>query len=263
MKIIAHLAKHKSHSYPENSIDAVKTTLETGVGGVEVDIRLTKDKAIVLSHDPDTFRLTGQYHAIAEEKLSQLQTLDFGSGQRIATLDQVIPLVKESKSLFVEIKCGVEIIREESGKKGGSPLAKVLASSKVDPSNLAFIGFVDTDSRKETMRQLWHMFETYDVYALFGRRKGGELKALKKMSKNDRNKYIVEAAKSLGANGVDVRCCLVNEEMVKKARNEGLSYHVWDVNEIEEATLLREFGVDSITTDSPKEIKEALLQPKS
>jgi glycerophosphoryl diester phosphodiesterase len=46
-------------TYPENTLAAVRTALQAGVDGVEVDVRATEDGVLVLSHDGDLGRVLG------------------------------------------------------------------------------------------------------------------------------------------------------------------------------------------------------------
>ena len=36
----------------ENSVDAFRSAMRIGADGIELDVRLTKDNALVASHDP-------------------------------------------------------------------------------------------------------------------------------------------------------------------------------------------------------------------
>jgi hypothetical protein len=46
-------------TYPENTLAAVRTALQAGVDGVEVDVRATEDGVLVLAHDGDLGRVLG------------------------------------------------------------------------------------------------------------------------------------------------------------------------------------------------------------
>ena len=51
---------------PENTVAAVTAAFDAGADGVEVDLRLTADGVLAVSHDPDLTRLTGLPAPVAE-----------------------------------------------------------------------------------------------------------------------------------------------------------------------------------------------------
>ena len=102
---------------PENTLPAFKLAWEQGADAIEGDVLLTKDNQIVCIHDKTTKRLSDQNLVVAESSLEQLKTLDVGSwknkkykGTQIPTISEVFATVPKGKKIFVEVKCGLEII---------------------------------------------------------------------------------------------------------------------------------------------------------
>ena len=54
--VIAH--RGASLHAPENTIDAFTKALEHGADAIELDVRVTRDDAVVVIHDPDVDRTT-------------------------------------------------------------------------------------------------------------------------------------------------------------------------------------------------------------
>jgi len=111
VKIISH--RGASARAPENTLAAVRLALASGAAGVEVDVRLTRDRRLAVLHDPDTSRVApGQPRLrAASSSLAQLQTLDVGSwkdpkfsGERIPELADVIALLGPAHELLLELK---------------------------------------------------------------------------------------------------------------------------------------------------------------
>jgi glycerophosphoryl diester phosphodiesterase len=102
MKIIAH--RGASYFEPENTLRAYKRAMEMGADFVEVDVRLTKDKELVIMHDADVSRTTNGKGLVKDLTLDELKELDAGLGENIPTLEEVIKLVKNEIGLVVEIK---------------------------------------------------------------------------------------------------------------------------------------------------------------
>lgn len=90
---------------PENSMAAFRAAAEAGYG-VELDVRLTADGEVVVSHDDDLFRMTGVRRLVSESTVAQLQALHLGgTDERIPLFRQVLPLlVGANVPVVVEIK---------------------------------------------------------------------------------------------------------------------------------------------------------------
>lgn len=61
--------------FPENSMEAFRGALASGAVALETDVHLTKDKVVVLSHDPTLKRCFGRPDKIANCEWSFLETL--------------------------------------------------------------------------------------------------------------------------------------------------------------------------------------------
>ena len=72
--IFAHRGLVTSHQ--ENTLSAVSAAMNSGIcDGTEIDVFLTKDNQLVLFHDEDFKRLTGDDHCIYDMTLPELQAL--------------------------------------------------------------------------------------------------------------------------------------------------------------------------------------------
>ncbi len=61
---------------PENSIDSFKNALQCGADGIELDVHLTSDNKLVVIHDSDLRRITGNKIPIRNLSLSEIKSLD-------------------------------------------------------------------------------------------------------------------------------------------------------------------------------------------
>lgn len=101
--VIAH--RGASGDAPENTMKAFELAALRGADGLELDIIMTHDKEIVVTHDENTRRITGHSLNIRREPLKNLRKLDFGQGEKIPTLDEVFGTFGHRFSLInVEIK---------------------------------------------------------------------------------------------------------------------------------------------------------------
>lgn len=90
---------------PENTIRAFQRAYDDGADGIELDVFLTSDKKIVVTHDQDTARLTGQKFNVRKTSLKTLRTLNYGKGSVIPTLSEVFEeFLPKFSVINVEIK---------------------------------------------------------------------------------------------------------------------------------------------------------------
>ena len=99
----AHRGLH-GKTVPENSLTAFRLAVRVGLG-VELDVRLTRDRQLVVVHDSDLRRLCGVDAKVEKCTWEQLQELRLqGTEERIPLLDEVLPLLSERVPAIIEVK---------------------------------------------------------------------------------------------------------------------------------------------------------------
>ena len=99
----AHRGLH-GKNVPENSLAAFRLAVRVGLG-VELDVRLTRDRQLVVIHDSDLRRLCGVEGKVEKSTWEELQTLRLqGTEERIPLLDEVLPLLSERVPAIIEVK---------------------------------------------------------------------------------------------------------------------------------------------------------------
>ncbi|MGD9200400.1 MAG: glycerophosphodiester phosphodiesterase family protein [Chitinispirillia bacterium] len=241
MRIISHRARHDVISYPDNTLQAVQNIWDSGLTGVEVDVWMTVDNKIILSHDPVIQCKNGNKYIIKDTNYDVLSSIDLGNGIKPVLLSEVLFTVPKSSIIFIEIKCGSEII---------PALEADLAKTGLGPEQVFLIGFIDNQRSVSTMLNLADTFSTFDIYALFGK----SILQIRKLlaMKEALAGYIINEAKAVHAKGIDIPLQLASENIFTHAHDHGLSCHVWNVLKPEHAKWLYSLGVDTVTTDKPK-----------
>lgn len=247
VEIIAH--RGASHDAPENTLASFKLGWEQKADGDELDIYLTTDEQVVVIHDDNTKRTTGVDMAVAKKSLPELQALDAGSfkgpqwkGEKLPALADVVATIPEGRRLFIEIKCGAEVL---------PALEKVLSSSGKKPQQLVIIGFGE-----DAMRQAKLKFPHLQVYWL------ASTKPSKKSGKTLTLDEVIAKAKELGVDGVDLAAePRMDSAFVSKIHAAGLKMYVWTVDDAVLAASLAKAGVDGITTNRPGWLRERLAAP--
>jgi len=243
VEIIAH--RGASHDAPENTVAAFQLGWEQGADANELDLHLTKDGQIVVLHDPTTKRTAGVDRKVVEQTLDELRALDAGSwkgakwgGERIPTLEEALATIPEGKRFFLEIKCGPEILPE---------LQRVLKACGKSPEQLVIIGF-----DYETMRQAKARLPELQTFWLVSPKKESQ-------GTKPPISELIEQAKAARLDGLNLNHGFaLDAAFVAAVKQAGLKLYTWTVNDAAVARKLAALGVEGITTDRPKWLREQL-----
>ena len=241
VEIIAH--RGASDLAPENTMASVRLGWEMRAD-VEVDVYLSKDQRIVVIHDKTTKRTAGVDLPVGETDAQQLCALDVGSfkdarfaGERIPLLADVIATIPPGQKLYIEIKCGKEIL----------PLLRQMIADSGRMSQIVIIGFdLETVAASKELIPV-------PTYWLKGTEK---VKDTEEWIPHDPK--LARMAKDKGLDGLDVHFAGVTEEFARAVKASGQRLYVWTVDDPEEAARLVELGVDGITTNRPDWLREQL-----
>jgi glycerophosphoryl diester phosphodiesterase len=109
-----HICGHRGNSMsaPENTLPALESARRQGASACEIDVMLSRDGEIVLSHDELLERTTDGQGPVGDHDLAALKALDAGAwfapefaGTRIPALTETIELARTlGLGLVVEIK---------------------------------------------------------------------------------------------------------------------------------------------------------------
>ena len=240
--VVAH--RGASFDAPENTLPAFKLAWAQGADAIEGDFLLTKDGHIVCIHDRTTKRFCDQDLVVANSTLKQLKALDVGSwknekyeGARIPTISEVFATVPEGKKIFVEVKCGVEII---------PPLVMKIKESNLGCEQIILICF-----KAEVVKSFKEILPYHKAFWLSGFKKD------KKGAWNPSIESVLATIKSCTADGLDSQHSIPNE-FSKAVLDAGYEWHAWTINDVPTAKRLINRGIYSITTDRPKLIASGL-----
>jgi glycerophosphoryl diester phosphodiesterase len=256
VEIIAH--RGASHDAPENTLAAVRLAWERDADAVEIDVHLTRDGRIVVTHDATTGRTAERDWAVAERTLAELRTLDAGSwkdpqwaGEKLPALEEILATIPDCKRLFIEIKCKTEIVPE---------LKRVLKASGKRPGQTAVISF-DLDTVSEVKRRMPGL-KTYWVHGPSPKRDektGQPIRDPKTGRLVDPPDELIETCRRAGLDGLDLAAnSQLTAELVDRMHRLGLALCVWTIDDPEHTRKLVDLGVDGITTNRPGWLREQL-----
>ncbi|MFP6902401.1 MAG: glycerophosphodiester phosphodiesterase family protein [Verrucomicrobiia bacterium] len=255
VEIIAH--RGASHDAPENTLAAVNLAWKRNADAVEIDVYLSRDKKIVVIHDQDTARTTGHRGLVHRQTWAQLRKLDAGAwkapqwkSEPIPSLEQVLKTIPKSKRLFIEIKCGPEIV---------PPLAILLAKTKTPAAQTAIIAFsleVCTAAKKR--------LPALEVFYLKHLKQNPETAQWPAIAPT------LAAAKTAQLDGINIgfkgqthtpAFARYLRQIRTQTRHQKLSLYAWTINTPTQARQLITTGFQGITTDRPGFIRHQLKKP--
>jgi glycerophosphoryl diester phosphodiesterase len=109
--VIAHRGIHTDA--PENTLASIQKSIAAGCDYVELDIRRTRDGALVLMHDSSVDRTTNGRGKVEAMALAEIQKLDAGvkrgtkwAGQKVPTFDEALAACKGKIKVYVDHKAG-------------------------------------------------------------------------------------------------------------------------------------------------------------
>lgn len=106
IKFYAHRSKN-NHSFKDNSKEAILNVLSKDyISGIEIDIRITKDKKIIVYHDP-IILIKDKIRIINETNLIDLIKAN------IYTLNEILKFIDTDKIIILEIKYENKFIKED------------------------------------------------------------------------------------------------------------------------------------------------------
>ena len=247
--LIAH--RGESVDAPENTLPAYKTAVERGFG-FECDIFMSKDGRIFTCHG-DLERITegavtNRVTDLTWDELSKINVADNAKWRdsrfnptHIALLDEVLELARDGRYIYVEVK---------GHKPEWVPQIKeVFARQRnASPKNVLFISF-----GREVCAELKRLMPEYKVFWLTTAKVRPSPGAPKVPVSA---KYIVDVLRETGADGVDCEYVggLTTAKIIDEVKSAGYEFHVWTVDDYDDAVEAFRRGVQSVTTNCAKDL---------
>lgn len=224
---------------PENSISAIKKSIDNNIDYIEIDVQRTKDRKYVLNHDKTFEKVSYEKPYFINKKVSdlnysQIETLDIGrrvsqryAGEKVPRIEEVLDVCKNKIKINLELKEGIdhemiddlmELVRKKGMKK------QVFFTSL----NIRDIEYIENKDST---------FDTGLIYFI----------KLGNYGSVDADYMIMEEREATDSN-------------IKKLHKKGKKVIVWTVNTQESIDKFSKMDVDGIITDYPLEVKEAVSE---
>jgi glycerophosphoryl diester phosphodiesterase len=204
----------------ENTLSAVRSAVERGVDGVEVDVRRCGSGELVVVHDPTVDRVTGATGAVADYSSGTLSALSVLGGDGIPSLDAVCAAVPPSVTLHLELK------------------ETDIATDAVDVARRHDCSVVVSSLDSAVLGEI--------------PRAGGDPVVDTAVAFSEEPQRALETAREFDCTAVHPHWHLCTESFVGTAHEEGFGVNAWTVDSPELAATLADAGVDGVVVDAPE-----------
>jgi glycerophosphoryl diester phosphodiesterase len=243
-----------SASAPENTLDAFRLAVESGAGGLELDVHLTRDGHPVVIHDPTLDRTTNTSGAVAGLTLDELREPDAGynfspeggNTHPYRGLGLRIPTLAEVLREFPGVVLNIDMKADRPGIEAA--VQKVLREADAEGRALV------VSSRRGAVRRFRRMSG--------GRISTGasrwEIGVFLLFSNLRLERLLIPAYDALQVPLTYRGLPLVTRRFVDAAHGRNVRVDAWTINEEGEMRRLLDLGVDVIMTDRPETLAELL-----
>jgi glycerophosphoryl diester phosphodiesterase len=243
--IIAH--RGNSSQRPENTLASFASALEVGATFVEFDVQLTRDRKIVILHDPTLDRTTTGRGPVALLTFDEVRAFSaghpsvFGTAyerERVPSLAETLEFLKGRAHVMLEIK--TESVTDDAAS-GVEALTLAEVRRAGMEKEVALISF----DRRALVRCREQAPEISRGH-LFYRAEAGEMLN--------------------GCHEVAAEVCMpekgaLSEDLRDRAREAGIKLATWVVDDPDELRTLERFDLYGLGSNCPAVLLEALARP--
>jgi glycerophosphoryl diester phosphodiesterase len=233
VQVIAH--RGAAGAAPENTLAAVRQAIADGADWVEIDVQESRDGQVVVFHDSDFMKLSGNPAKLWEGDLKEIQTHDIGSwfdakfaAERVPTLEQVLQETKGRVRLMIELKYYGHDQQLEQRVVDLVEAADMAGEVSIMSLKLAGV------QKMQALRPNW-------TVGLLAATSVGDL------SKVDVDFLAVSAR-------------MGSTQFIKRAHAAGKRVLVWTVNDALSLSKWMSMGVDGVITDEPALARSVLRE---
>ena len=212
---------------PENTLLSFQKAIDIGVDGIELDVHLSSDGAIMVIHDETLDRTTNGKGFVNELSLQELKTFQIEKENTIPTLIEVFDLVNKHCFINIELK----------GNGTSKPVINLI-EHYIEEKNWNYGHFI---------------ISSFNWSALQEVRKWNAKIQIGVLTHTDLD-LAIAFAKFIKAETIHPYFHLLTKENTLKIQNEGFKVFAWTVNETEDIQKIKSFHVNGIISDFPDRI---------
>lgn len=229
-QIIAH--RGASKYAPENTMPAFEKAMEAGADGIETDVQLTRDGIPILIHDEKLHRTTNGKGFVQDYTFAELQKLDAGSwfsedfsGTRLLSVEELLIWIKDKPlKLHLELK-----------------------NNKIDYPELEIKTYNLLEKHELNERVVFSSFNPLSLERL--KQIDRTIPAALLLSQKNKDYFL--AARELEVSALHIKYRLLNDKLMKKAKENNIAIRVYTVNRPSQLRNCFRLKCDGVFTDVP------------
>ena len=236
-EITAH--RGDSINYPENTMGAFISALDKSADWIELDVQLTSDKRVVVSHDANLKRVAGVDKNIYDLTSDQLQEINLNNIDD-SNKEVKVPLLSDVFiwGLVNNIKFNVEIKPYYEDRLLVENTIKLVKKYHLEDR------VVLTSSKYNVLEEIKEIDNKIATGYIMSFAYGDILKLDK-------------------ADNFSIEASSINKELVKNLHNSGKEVYAWTVNSKDSINKMLDLNVDNIITDDVDLARKLLFESKS
>jgi len=218
---------------PENTLTALRKSIEDGADFCEIDVQTTADGVVVLIHDADLMRISSLPARLRDLEYAELADIDVGSwfdpafsDERMGTLQEAIDIARGNIKLNIELKFNW------ADPTLTAKVAQLIRSN--DFIDECVVSSLDFPSLAEMRGEVPGVPTGFIVF------------------------HAVGDVARMEADFLSINAAQATPGLVRDLHRRGREIHVWTVNDLHNALAMIEVGVDNIITDRPTELRTLL-----
>jgi len=225
------------HPFPENSISSCQEAIAQGANGIDIDVQMTKDGALIVMHDDTLDRTTdctGCVSGMTFDEVRGCRLIDGArqpTDERPPTLSEIYAAIGGDALISIELKVsGPDCLTESTGPAQMVPRALDEVSQTGEERRTMLSSFDETAAALIKTEQPGY------YCGLLSLESGADL---------------VQTALRLGLDAIHPSYPLLSADTVHSALDQGLQVNVWTVDSADLMQVQIDKGVTTITTNEP------------
>lgn len=209
---------------PENTLISFEKAIKTGVDGIELDVHISSDGAIMVVHDKTIDRTTNGKGFVNKLSLQELKNFRIQKEHTIPTLNEVFNLVNQQCLINVELK----------GNKTAKPVIELIEHYVLE-KNWNYNQFLISSFDWNTLQEVRLLNSKIPIGVL---------------TQTNLN-LAWDFAKFIKAEIIHPYFHLLTKENTKQIQDDGFQIYAWTVNEKKDIEKIKAFNVNGIISDFP------------
>lgn len=257
---------------PENTIPSMIKAIEEGSNVIELDVHISKDKQVVVTHDPYINRLftlmpNGQEipedeakkHLIYQMEYSQIRQFDVGT-----KFHKGYPEQKKMKAYIPLLGELIDSVEQFTLSKKYPPViynievkADVNQDGIYQPAPAEYIDLVMGVVKEKNLNNNRYYLQSFDIRQIQQVNKKYPEVVIGFLT-NNKELTFEENIENIGFTPqiYSPNFNLATTELIEKSHQQGMKFVPWTVNEKEDMERLIKMGVDGIITDYPDRLSQ-------